>query len=419
VDKKEFVQLATNKYGDLFNYDKLPGRIRRTAATFSCRTHGEFNMIPQDFLRSMHGCLKCGKSIRKQATLVRWRDRFIKTSILKFGDIFQASRITVDDIAKNIVTLHCDIHGKFTAVPKTHIYSMHGCPKCGRKAASQSISKFKTVEELLEAAKVKHNNKYTYYPEKTSLYTSDTMPILCPVHGLFEMQICSHIRDGRNCKLCAYEELRNTFDDFVKKANEVHGGAYSYYKESYTRYDDRTKIKHNVCGKIFYQRAGKHLEGQGCLCKRKPSTGERLVMDVLEKHGLKYFREYSIRGYRYRYDFYLPDLDILIEYDGPQHFRPIKHWGGDVMLSTMQTNDKKKNEIARGAGIGLIRISYTRDSELEDYLLFSMSKYYKYRTRTVWYKGFLDLCKGEKLRSDTRVNDVKKYLVWTKNKNKK
>lgn len=28
------------------------------------------------------------------------------------------------------------------------------------------------------------------------------------------------------------------------------------------------------------------------------------------------------------FDFYLPDYNICIEYDGIQHFKPIEKWGG-------------------------------------------------------------------------------------------
>jgi very-short-patch-repair endonuclease len=28
-------------------------------------------------------------------------------------------------------------------------------------------------------------------------------------------------------------------------------------------------------------------------------------------------------------DFYLPDYNICIEYNGAQHYKPVKYWGGE------------------------------------------------------------------------------------------
>ena len=49
----------------------------------------------------------------------------------------------------------------------------------------------------------------------------------------------------------------------------------------------------------------------------------------------------------------------LIEFDGPQHFVAVAHFGGETALKQTQENDKIKNEYAFKHNISLVRIPYT------------------------------------------------------------
>ena len=59
------------------------------------------------------------------------------------------------------------------------------------------------------------------------------------------------------------------------------------------------------------------------------------------------------------FDFYLQDLNLLIEYDGRQHFEPIKCWGGIDKFNNLKRRDKIKNKYAKDNSIDLLRISFT------------------------------------------------------------
>ncbi len=60
-----------------------------------------------------------------------------------------------------------------------------------------------------------------------------------------------------------------------------------------------------------------------------------------------------------RFDFYLPEYDILIEYDGIQHVKPFDIWGGEEGLKLRQYRDKLKTQYAIQKDIPLIRINHT------------------------------------------------------------
>lgn len=68
----------------------------------------------------------------------------------------------------------------------------------------------------------------------------------------------------------------------------------------------------------------------------KGSNGEQIIATLLKEHDITYIQEKTFKDFRYkdtggipRYDFYLPDYNILIEYDGEQHFKPVEIWEGE------------------------------------------------------------------------------------------
>lgn len=65
------------------------------------------------------------------------------------------------------------------------------------------------------------------------------------------------------------------------------------------------------------------------------------------------------------FDFYLPEYNICIEYDGEQHNRSVKHFGGDKAFYTRIKHDNIKNEYCKNNGISLLRIPYFKNIEEE------------------------------------------------------
>lgn len=66
-------------------------------------------------------------------------------------------------------------------------------------------------------------------------------------------------------------------------------------------------------------------------------------------------------------DIFLPEKKIAFEYQGQQHFYPIKAWGGDKAFENMQKRDERKRQLCSQLGITLIEINYTEPLTL-DYL---------------------------------------------------
>lgn len=108
------------------------------------------------------------------------------------------------------------------------------------------------------------------------------------------------------------------------------------------------------------------------------SSGEIAIIKMLEKNNIQYQQEQSAPGCinpetkkPLRFDFYLPDYNCFIEFDGIQHFETIKYWGGKNGLEERQKKDNIKTNYCLTNNIYLIRIPYTIDLKklvLEDLL---------------------------------------------------
>lgn len=106
----------------------------------------------------------------------------------------------------------------------------------------------------------------------------------------------------------------------------------------------------------------------------RKSRGERIIAQILSQLNIEYIEQhifYDCRSSNNRvlyFDFYLPDYNCCIEYDGEQHF---KGWLRDIStLEQIQNRDEIKNKYCNDKHIHLIRIPYTQLNKLnEDYIM--------------------------------------------------
>jgi len=102
-----------------------------------------------------------------------------------------------------------------------------------------------------------------------------------------------------------------------------------------------------------------------CLKNRRCSEREKTFEGCMGTRKVKFCRPLF-------FDFYIPSLNTVIEYDGEQHFRASTKFGG-LKFDTTVENDLIKNNYCKENNINLIRIPYNMrgnliESELMDAL---------------------------------------------------
>lgn len=136
------------------------------------------------------------------------------------------------------------------------------------------MSRKKTTEEFIAQAKNLWGECYDYsHVEYIGANTPVT--ITCPKHGAFQCRPIDHLHK-HGCSKCARERISRgqitPFEDFVKRAKQVHGDKYLYDEKSYKNINSNTRIYCTIHNHWFLQRAIGHIKGNGCpICGREGS----------------------------------------------------------------------------------------------------------------------------------------------------
>lgn len=285
-------------------------------------------------------------------------EKFIDKANKIHNNKYDYSKTIYKNIKENL-SIHCPEHGEFTQTAEVHLRGA-GCRLCANKKIS--LSKLFTQEKFEQLAKEKHNNKYSY--KKTIYKDSLTKVIItCPEHGDFEQIPDYHIQ-GSGCSKCKSDKIRDmnisNKNEFIEKAMLIHGDRYNYDKTCYV--NSKTKIC-ITCSKHgdFWQIPNAHLCKQGCpICNA--SKGELIIESILKKHEINYIAQFRIPEVTsvLRYDFYLPDHNLLIEFHGRQHYEyiPYFHSNDEDNFLKQKTRDILKKDHAHRFKYRFLEFNY-------------------------------------------------------------
>lgn len=179
--------------------------------------------------------------------------------------------------------------------------------------------------------------------------------------------------NGNRCSYC-YGTPKKTNAQFKQEVKNLVGDEYSVLGE-YQGTHTKIKMRHNTCGNIFLPTPKCFLRGSRCpFCNIIPK-GELIISKILKSLGINYEYQKTFGNLRdsrpLSYDFYIPDQNILIEYQGRQHYQSIDYFGGKAQFKTQQKHDKMKADYAKSHNYKLITIPYTEDtfSKIKKYLV--------------------------------------------------
>ena len=225
-----------------------------------------------------------------------------------------------------------------------------------------------TKEEIIERGNLIHNNKFDY---SLMEYKNARTPvkIICEEHEIFEVTIDNHLNKKIGCPKCS-KRHHYTNNELIELFNKVHSNKYKYDLDGYKNNKSIIKI---ICPihTEFTLRIQHHINGVGCR-KCKDSKGEKKIIEILNNKNIKYETQKTFDGCinkkQLKFDFYLPDYNTCIEFDGEQHFNKFRFENDDVKLNKRKLNDNIKNDYCKYNNIKLLRISYFEYKNIENIL---------------------------------------------------
>ena len=341
------IEKANKIHNNKYDYSLVEYKNAHTKVKIICPKHGVFEQRPNNHIDMKQGCPLCSGNVK----LINFSEKSNKIHNNKY-DYSLVNYINNNTMVKII----CPLHGVFEQRPKEHLKGS-GCPICyGNKRLS-------TKEFIVKSNEI-HNNKYDY---SLTEYKNDKtkVKIICPKHDVFEQKPNDHLK-GCGCAKCN-GGIKMLQEIFIKKSQQSHNNKYDYSLVNYINSKTKVKIICPVHG-IFEQNPNDHLKGCGCpICKE--SKGERTISILLNNKNIHFIRQKRFNNCKDKkqlpFDFYLPDFNMCIEYDGRQHYQVVDDFGGEKEFKKIQKRDKIKNNYCLKSNIYLLRISYKQDIKKE------------------------------------------------------
>lgn len=196
----------------------------------------------------------------------------------------------------------------------------------------------------------------------------DKIKVKCVYCGCIFLMRADNILEGRGHLSCLQKQIerqpKKTQEQFIQELNKVCTTIIPLGE--YTKGYDKIEFKCTVCNNKWKARIDHVLYGDsGCpYCKK--SKGEQKIENFLKKNHIQYIHQYRFDDCKdilpLPFDFYLPDCNTCIEFDGEQHMRPA--FGEKTFYKTV-LHDKMKDNYCKWNNINLIRIPHTDFNNIE------------------------------------------------------
>lgn len=348
---------------DKRDYDLLTEEYvnTRQQLEFTCRKHEEEGVqkIKADsFLYRNCGCHKCAKE--KQAQRDRISEDYIKR-ICKEKDLIFIDVKYGKELSKtsSFVYFKCPKH-EYVGIQKMSLNQLltkktNGCNYCN------FVLDTYTFKEKLSKKGIDYFNVIGEY------INQDTpIELQCKKHGSHYFQKPRKIFEGNNgCPNCKSEIYAPDIipEDIIQE--RIHKkypmiDIVGNYTNIYTPVGLYCR-DHNY---YFDLSVNNYLyKGKGCCCpKCIRSSGEEMVAKFLDDLSILYVEQKSFDDCKNKqsllFDFYLPNNNICIEYNGKQHYEPIDYFGGDKQFEDQSRRDEIKRRYCKNKKISLIEIPY-------------------------------------------------------------
>lgn len=289
---------------------------------------------------------------------------FIEKANLKHRILYNYDRVPeiINTQKKQRIEIGCPDCNNYWNVRYDQFLTGTNCPNC--TPTGRNVT---TFEEFLRGAREKHGDKYDY--SKVEYKTlKDDITIICPFHEEFTQIASNHLfRSG--CPQCAIDDQTMKTSEFLELASDILDAFEFHIEGDYLPATKEFKIKCKKCGHVFPKDRRGILNHPICPnCSIKSYTGENKIKKFLNEKEIVFFFRKTYPDLRdvdlLSYDFYIPSLELLIEYNGIQHYKWVKFFQPTIEhFYKQQLHDKMKLDYAIKNVINFEIIHYKENVE--------------------------------------------------------
>jgi Zn finger protein HypA/HybF involved in hydrogenase expression len=283
------------------------------------------------------------------------KETFIEKSINKHFKKYDYSLVDYVN-NKTKVKIICKKHGLFEQRPDNHLNGQN-CPNCTNNNIKSNKNEF-IKKSLNKFGNIYDYSLVDYVNNKTKV------KIICKKHGLFEQRPDNHLKHKIPCKKCDSDNRILDSNTIMSYFISTHGYFYDYSKFNYKGRKIKSIIICPYHGE-FLQTPHTHILGSGCK-KCHQSNGEKLVSNILNDLKIEFKTEFKFNNCidksKLKFDFYIPSLNLCIEYNGLQHYKSVDFFGGEKYFKDIVRRDNIKKKYCIENSINLLVIKYGTDS---------------------------------------------------------
>lgn len=356
-----------------------------------------------------------GKIVTKNEILNRLN------GIKEFSEEYDIYNDSIIGVTKKAIFKHKICNYSFNMIIKDFLYGQR-CPLCAKEKRIKSCTKnLKIIKNInykilnkndidnifLRINKI-NNSRFEFLsfendknikPSKRKIELKD---IKCG--KVFKKNYYEMLYNHQSCPFCKQTGKKNDITYVNKKLNEHGFLLLSSYVDSHSK----LKLKCLNCGEEQEHSFNTIVNlGGRCSCQKTIFKGEFTIKNFLMENKIAFIKEKIFEDLKYlsalKYDFYLPDKNIIIEYDGKQHFIENTFFNHDS-LEVINTRDIIKNQYCLNNDITIIRISYKESFKkipiILKKLILDGKPYDGKLSRTVWVGGkseYKDYCEYNKI----------------------
>lgn len=276
------------------------------------------------------------------------------------------------------INCKCKICNNIWSTTPASLKNGSACPECGKKKVADQ--KRKSQEQFEKEVSTINPNIKILGKYKNNKNKIDCK---CSIHNISFKAQPVHLleKDYCGCSGCYTDKMRKYFSKSIEKFIEELKEVFPYFEVIGEYINCETPIE-CIClqhNKKFKSRPADLLYGKNPCpdCATAYSKPEQKLYNILCKHYDTVIRQKTFEDCIYitklKFDFFIPEINTLIEYDGEGHYWDVP-FGGMSKESAMKQyelckiRDEIKNEYCKKNNIPLIRIPYWEKENMEEYL---------------------------------------------------